>query len=256
MENLSKQHELVSIIIPARKEKYLDQTIKEIFDNVGGAVEIIVTLDGYNTRSRMPGVHYIHNKKSLGMRTAINQAVEAARGRYIMKLDAHCMLDRHFDLKLIAEHKDKWIQIPRRKRMDAKKWSLTTDSRPDIDYMYNNDDFMGIITRGTNNDPELRKVLLDDTESFQGSCYFMEKKFFDKLGLLDDVNFGGSGHESQEIAIKCLSKGGRIIRNKKTWYAHARLSRSYSRDDTRVEKSRAFIKILAEIYDYKQERRI
>lgn len=250
------KHELVSIVIPARKERYLNKTIQEIFDNVGGAVEIIVILDGYNTRHRMPGVHYIHNKESLGMRTAINQGVEAARGSHIMKLDAHCMLDRHFDLKLLAEHHENWVQIPRRKRMDAKTWSLTKDLRPDIDYMYNNKDLMGIITRNSNYDPELKKVLIDDTESFQGSCYFITKKFFKRLGLLDDLNFGGSGHESQEITIKCLAAGGRIIRNKKTWYAHARLSRSYSRDDTNINKSRRYIKILAEIHDYKKEKKL
>jgi hypothetical protein len=56
---------------------------------------------------------------------------------------------------------------------------------------------------------------LDDTESFQGSCYFISKEYYNKLKLLDE-NFGGSGHEAQEISSIVLHNNGRIIRNKKT----------------------------------------
>ena len=236
----------VSVIIPSRKERYLDYTIREVFEKFKGDFEIIVVLDGANTE-RMSGVKYIFNTEAKGMRTAINQAVSVARGKYLMKLDAHCMLDNGIDTKLIAEHKPNWVQIPRRKRLNAKLWQIETN-KPDVDYMYNNADFMGIANRGANKDPEKKKILVDDTESFQGSCYFIEKAYFDKLGLLDERNFSGSGHESQEIAIKVLHEGGRIIRNKKTWYAHARLGRFYVADK---EKSRLYIKVLAKKYGYK-----
>lgn len=237
----------VSVIIPARKERYLDRTIKEVFAKLGGSFEVIVTLDGDDVK-RIKGVKYIYNPTSLGMRTAINQAVAVARGKYLMKLDAHCMLDSGIDQKLIAEHRANWVQIPRRRRLIAQTWTID-EQYPDIDYMYNNSDLMGVANRNKNYVAELKKKLIDDTESFQGSCYFIERDYFHKLDLLDDVNFSGSGHESQEIVIKVLADGGRIIRNKKTWYAHARLGRFYVADK---DKSRDYIHVLAKKYGYKK----
>ena len=232
----------VSVIIPARKEPYLDRTIREIQEKFTGDYEIIVTLDGANA-DRINDVFYIYNKESLGMRTAINQAVSIAEGKYLMKLDAHCMLDKGIDEKLKKVHQPNWVQIPTRKRLDAKNWKISEPERPFINYMSLTSDFVGFKNGTKNRSPELAKKLLDDTETFQGSCYFIEREYFEKLGLLDDKNFAGSGHEAQEITFKVKHDGGRIIRNKTTWYAHARLSRKFSTDKT---KSREYIFKLAE----------
>ena len=241
--------ELVSVIIPARRERFLNHTIQGIKDNFRGDYEIIVTLDGHDAK-RQKDVTYILNGEFKGMRTAINQAVAKAKGKYLMKLDAHCMLDEGIDKKLVKEHKHNWVQIPRRKRLNAHKWYLIKDGRPDIDYMYIAENFIGKINGGKNRRKDLKKILIDDTETFQGSCYFIEREYFHKLGLLDDINFSGSGNEAQEITLKVWKDGGRIIRNKKTWYAHARMWRFYATDRT---KSRAYIIKLAEQYDYKKD---
>lgn len=237
---------MVSIIIPSRKERFLDLTIEGLRDNLRGDYEIVVTLDGKPKSDLPDGVEYIYNKEPKGMRTAINQAVEIANGEYLMKLDAHCMVDEGIDLKLLKEHKPKWVQIPRRKRLDAHKWELIK-GRTDIDYMYIDKNFIGRKAGGKNIDLDLRKVLIDDTETFQGSCYFIRKDFFLDIGLLDDENFAGSGNEAQEISLKVRNAGGRVIRNKRTWYAHARISRFYSTDRS---KSREAIRDLAKQYGY------
>jgi len=225
---------MVSIIIPARNEKYLDKTVEDIRAKATGEIEVIVIKDKL-------------------MRTAINEGVAQAKGKYIMKLDAHCMLDKGFDEKLIADHQDNWVQIPRRKRLDPEKWELIEKGWGDIDYMYLGKDLMGRIDFRKSNDPKFKTILIDNIESFQGSCYFITKDYFNKLGLLDDKNFGGSGNESQEITFKVWHDGGRVVRNKKTWYAHAHTNRGYSRKNTGVEKSRKYIIKLAEQYGYKKD---
>src|SRR3989338_1628295 len=232
-----------SVIIPSRKERFLDQTILEIKKKFKGTYEIIVVLDG-EWAEPITGVKYIYNKKSKGMRTAMNQAVAVAQGKYIMKLDAHCMLDEGIDEKLIAVHQKNWVQTPRRKRYDPYKWELTDLESPDIDYMLVSN-YKGHKDNDKNRDPELKKKLIDDIDVFQGSCYFMTKDFFDKLGLLDDKNFGKMGSEALEITLKCKSAGGRTIVNKNTWYAHAHIGAHYSGGTQEREKSRNFIKILA-----------
>lgn len=240
--------ESVSVIIPSRCERFLDQTILDIKSKFSGPYEIIVTLDGEWAKP-VEGVTYIYNKEAKGMRTAINQAVAVALGKYIMKLDAHCMVDLGIDEKLKAVHQDNWVQSPRRKRFDPEKWELTDLESPDIDYMFVSR-YKGHKDNAKNRDPELKKKLMDDVEVFQGSCYFMTKDLFNKLGLLDDKNFGTMGSEALEIALKCRHNGGRVIVNKNTWYAHAHIASRYSGGTEEREKSRNFIKILAKQLKY------
>lgn len=232
--------ELTSVIIPSRNERFLDHTINEIYEKTGGAIEIIVNLDGY-CPEKIAGVQYIDNETPIGMRAGINKAVALARGKYILKIDAHCMLDKHWDLKLIAEHKDNWVQIPTRKRLDAHNWRID-ESKPDINLMYLNSDYKGVVCRHQQNDN-----LIHDTETFQGSCYFITRAFFDKLRLLDIDEFGPFGHEAQEIGFKVKASGGRVIRNRKTWYAHARLGRKYN-----VERKQINMKQIAKKHGYKR----
>jgi glycosyltransferase involved in cell wall biosynthesis len=235
--------ELTSVIIPARNERFLDNTIQEIYDKTGGAVEVIVNLDGpsqYFTK-KIAGVQYIENEKPIGMRAGINKAAALARGKYLLKIDAHCMLDKHYDLKLIAEHKDNWVQIPTRKRLDAYNWCLNKDV-PDVNLMYINSDYKGVVNRHqTNGD------LIHDTETFQGSCYFINKDLFERLGLMGIDEFGPFGHEAQEIGFKVRANGGRVIRNKKTWYAHARIGRKY-----KLQRWEVDIEAIAKKYGYKR----
>lgn len=235
--------ETVSVIIPSREERFLNRTIREIREKFRGNYEIIVTLDG-SWAEPVEGVKYIYNKEAKGMRTAINQAVAEAHGKYLMKLDAHCMLDEGIDEKLKAVHQDNWVQTPRRKRFNANEWKLVDTDQPDIDYMiiYK---FKGHKDNEKNRDPELKKKLIDDTEVFQGSCYFMTKDYFNRLNLLDDKNFGMMGSEAIEIALKCRHDGGRIIINKTTWYAHAHIGALYAGGSREREKSREYVKILA-----------
>lgn len=233
-----------SVIIPSRKEYFLDQTIYDIQKKFKGTYEIIVILDGAWAKP-VKGVRYIYNENAKGMRTAINQGVAVASGKYIMKLDAHCMVDDGIDEKLKAWHQETWVQTPRRKRFDPNKWTLTDTDSPDVDYMFVGRSFKGHKDNDKNRDPELKKKLIDDTEVFQGSCYFMTKDYFKNLGLLDDKNFGKMGSEALEIALKCRHNGGRVIVNKNTWYAHAHIPCHYTGGTQEREKSREFVKILA-----------
>lgn len=236
--------EIVSIIIPSRNERFLDKTIDDIYKKTRGAVEIIVNLDGYKPEYK-PGVRYIYNPEPIGMRPGINKAVKMARGKYIMKLDAHCMLDDGFDLKLIKAHKDNWVQIPTRKRLDPHKWKIDK-TKPDINYMYLNGDMVGVACRNQN----ISNKMLDDTETFQGSCYFMLNDYFNKLNLMDDTMFGTFKHEAQEICLKVWKDGGRIIRNKNTWYAHPRLGKFYSLNESEKQKGADAIIKLSQEYGY------
>ena len=62
----------VSVIIPSRKETFLNRTIQDIQEKFRGDYEIIVILDG-GFAEPVEKVRYIYNKAAKGMRTTINQ---------------------------------------------------------------------------------------------------------------------------------------------------------------------------------------
>jgi hypothetical protein len=167
------------------------------------------------------------------MRESINLGVDIARGEYIMKLDEHCVMDQGYDLKLKADCEDNWVVIPRRYRLDAPNWKVIEDGRPPIDYMFLDFPFEnGKFYRGLQG-VEWRErynkridIPIDDTMSWQGSCWFMKRKYWDKIGPLDSELYGTFVHEAQEIGNKVWLGGGRLVVNKKTWYAHYHKNRS------------------------------
>lgn len=234
---------MVSVIIPARNERFLSNTIKDVLQHSTGEVEVIAVLDGY----WMPfkevvddkRVIYLHRGKSHGMRAAINAGVAVSKGKYIMKLDAHCMLADGWDEALKADCEKDWVVVPRRKRLDGEKWAIQPTDKPDIDYMYlsypsNPNDRGGPGLHGRLWDSKNRDASLDgekivDLMSAQGSCYFLHREYFDWLELMDVENYGDFGCEFQEVGLKCWLSGGRVVRNKKTWYAHLHKGKVYGR---------------------------
>lgn len=60
---------------------------------------------------------------------------------------------------------------------------------------------------------------ITETMSLQGSCWMLTRDKFWGLGICDE-NFGSWGSQGIEVAVKTWLSGGRVMVNKKTWYAH------------------------------------
>ncbi len=238
----------VSIIIPARNEIYLGKTIESLLQAAKGEIEIIAVLDGYwaDAPIENPKVTYLHFGRARGMRNAINAGVAVARGKYILKCDAHCLFDEGFDVKLMAECEKNWVVIPRRYALDAETWQISENPRYPVDYMYLSSTLHGVAWNEKNKDPELEEKLIDDTMSAQGSCWFMFKDYFYELELEDEENYGTFANEFQEVGLKCWLSGGRVIVNKKTWYAHLHknkeVGRGYRLNAGEIEKAANYTK--------------
>jgi len=232
----------VSVIIPSRNERFLAPTIADVLEKATGDIEIIAVLDGYWPDPQLPdydNLILIHRGAPRGMRPAINAAAAIAKGDYLMKCDAHCMFGEGFDEILKADCEDDWIVIPRRKRLDAENWCIQDVGKPDVDYNYlsfpdNPSDFGGPGLNGRiwtakaleRTDP---KYDIDEELSFQGSCWFAPRDYFYYLELMDDENWGPFWNEAQELGFKSWLSGGKVMRNKKTFYAHIHKGRKYGR---------------------------
>lgn len=225
----------VSVIIPSRSPQYLDKTMQDLLAKAEGDVEIVVVLDGIwpdPFPQEDPRIHYLHQgmqHENYGMRAAINAGVFMSTGEYLMKIDEHCMVDQGWDTKLKADCEDNWVVIPRRYRLEPESWTLVEDGRPPIDYMYLANPFArpDDVEWGLHGSEwkqrhyDRKDVLIDDTMSWQGSCYFMKRVHWDTAIVeMEEEGYGPFTQEAQEIGNKTWFSGGRVVVNKKTWYAH------------------------------------
>lgn len=234
---------MLSIAIPSRNEKFLRQTILDVLANATGEVEIFPILDGYEVPPEElvddPRVHYLRiplGDTKCHKRQGINMMVEQCHGEYVMSLDAHCMVAKGFDEQLAKDHQPTWVQIPRRNRLDAENWSLQpqSDNRPPIDYEYimfnpllkDDEGLHGF--KWDERTLSRWDVPIDDTISFQGSCWFMTKDWFRARGFMD-LKYQGWGQEAEEISFETWKNGGRVVTNKNTWYAHLHKGAKYGR---------------------------
>ncbi|MBI2634978.1 MAG: glycosyltransferase family 2 protein [Parcubacteria group bacterium] len=227
---------MVSIIIPSRNEIFLEKTVKGLLDNCTGEFEILVVLDGYNPPERNSDsrVKYILHEDSVGMRAGINSAVKIAKGEFLMKIDAHCVVDKGIDEKLAADCGDNTVMIPRRYKLDDENWRANMNETP-IDYehfiyplKYDPVSLHGF--RWKSRAEERKDILIDDTLTFQGSCWFMKKSHFEKHKFLKVKEFHGLLYgEPEELGLTTWLSGGRVVTNKKTWYAHLFKGKKYGR---------------------------
>ena len=243
----------LSVIIAARNEEFLQNTIDDVLKKMRGDTEIIVILDGYwpdNGIPIHPKVTVVHHEESIGQRAAVNEGARISNAKYIMKLDAHCSVDRGFDLKLAKDCEYDWTVIPRMYNLWAFDWKCfkcgkrtyqaegkpdkcsdcgSTDrfkkkiiwkakKNPTSDFMRFDRNMKFQYWREYKNRPEAQGDICDLMSAI-GACFFMHRERFWDLGGMDEEH-GSWGQFGTEIACKSHLSGGRHVVNKKTWFAH------------------------------------
>lgn len=229
----------VSVIIPCRSETYevipnvsvVARTVQDIFEKATGDVEVIVGFDG-------PPYSAIHchenltvlNLKWQGTKPLINQMVDIASGKYILKTDAHCMFSKGFDETMQMGMEDNMIMMPRFYVLDAENWRWQ-DGRF-YDYFFLPCPFTykrGFLFQAGGHWKErtyerIGFTPLDENMKLHGSAFFFAKDFFvNCLGGLEEDNGSGTWNgEDTELTFKTWLGpwGGKIMVNKVAWYAH------------------------------------
>lgn len=235
----------VSILIPARNERFLVPTVRDVLAKAAGDLEVVVVLDGYWPDPPLPAdprIKILHFGDARGMRPALNAASQIATGEFFMKLDAHCMVAEGFDAQLKADYlESNWMLIPRRYALDPEAWRWdTSNGKYPVDYHYLSYPFerpgdpdCGMHGTVWTARREARKdVLLDEEMSSQGSCWFMARRHWDWLGPMEIERYGNFIQEMQELGLKTWLGGGALMVTKRTWYAHLYKGRKYGRGYT------------------------
>ncbi len=249
----------LSVLIPSRNEMFLAQTVDEVLKNKRGNTEIIVGLDGLWSDPPVtdhPDVTILYSGKPIGQRAITNQICRLSKAKYIMKLDAHCTVDEGFDVKLLADMQDNWTMVPTMYNLHAFDWKCRKCGKrwyqsPTPTYCLNADmtrnegcdstEFERVIVfkprenrksmfyrfdktlhfqywGQLGNRPEQQGELAE-TLSLQGSCFVMTREKYWELNICDEAH-GSWGQQGVEVALKTWLTDGRVVVNKKTWYAH------------------------------------
>jgi len=248
--------EITSIIIPACGEKpeNLERTLVSIDENATGEYEVIVGLNG-EFRSKYefavgPAVKYIEFSSNVGIKTNINALAAMATGKYIYKTDAHCRFSKGFDEVLKADMQDDWIVMPRFKIIKD-DWSIQMrDGQEEFyDYFYLSCPFTDprgfrFKAAGHWSQRTQERLLshphLDETPQIHGSGWFMLKDRFFELGGFPLQDPYGHGQEPLWLGLRNWLMGGKVMVNKKCWYAHLHQNssqRGYPEDRAATEKT-------------------
>jgi hypothetical protein len=211
---------MVSVIITARNEIYLNKTIENVLENSRGEIEVIVILDGYDEeRIADERVVYIHHPEARGQRQSINEGARIAKGEFIMKLDAHCAVDEGFDVKLAKDCEYDWTVIPRMYNLDINTWKPKLHKRTDYMYITSPKDEKPFRAAYYGRKQPKNDIMIDDTMCCMGPGFFMRKDRFWELGGCDEGH-GSWGQQGIEVSLKAWLSGGRLVVNKNTWFAH------------------------------------
>jgi glycosyltransferase involved in cell wall biosynthesis len=234
----------VSFIIPARNEQgnNLVNTVNSINANATGEYEIIVGLDGpsESVLTEIGNLKVIRFPNVVGIKSNLNALAACATGKYLFKLDAHCAIGKGADEILQANMKDNWIVMPRFYILNGKTWEWQDDRH--YDYFYISCPFTdprGFRFKAGGHWPQRTKERdrnvnlqpksvvsdfafpeIDETPQIHGSGWFMTKDRFFELGGFPLQDPLGHAQEPLWIALRNQLEGGKVMVNKKCWYAH------------------------------------
>lgn len=250
----------LSILIPARNEMFLSNTIADILTHSEAKTEVIAVLDGTKPDPQLPQnerVRIIYVPESIGQRASTNLAAKLSKSKYLMKCDAHCSFDNGFDRKMIDAFKitgDNVTMVPVMRNLWAFDWKcyhcgLRTYQGPTptvCKQCGKTDKIRRKMTWIGKENPQSTSYCFDSTPHFQ---YFedwkhrpqyekdkKEKGLTETMSLqgscwmltrekywdlnICDENFGSWGSQGIEVAVKTWLSGGQVLVNHKTWYAH------------------------------------
>jgi len=250
----------LSVLIPARNEEFLRNTVEDIAAHKEAETEVIAVFDGEwidPPIPQLPDVNILYVPKSIGQRAATNMACRLSRAKYVMKCDAHCSFDQGFDRKMIEAFQragDNVTMVPVMKNLHVFNWRCHRcgwwkyqGPKPDRCGSCKDSRF---IRRKMVWKPKRRTYNYSycfDAEPHFG--YFKEynrrpefEEALEKTGLTETMSLQGScfmltrekywelnicgeelgnwGNQGIEVACKTWLSGGKVLANHATWYAH------------------------------------
>jgi hypothetical protein len=235
-----------SFIVPSRNEiatiegiNVLQRTVKDIYEKATGDFEVIVGFDGppYQDFPDYPNIRTLKLPDVIGIKNNINLLAILAKGKYLFKLDAHCSVSKGIDEILQADMQDNWVVMPRFYVLSNNAWQWQDDRHYDYFFLPSPfSDPRGFRFKAGGHWPERTaerenkpEYMIDETPQIHGSGWFMDRDFFlNKIGGFPVKDPYGHAQEPATLGLKTWLGpwDGKVMVNKKTWYAHLHQSRN------------------------------
>ena len=217
----------LSILIPARNEEFLQQTIDDINKHKETDLEILVGIDD----------------KPIGQRAMTNELARKAKGEYLLKCDAHISFSQGFDRELLEAMNQATVAVPALCNLYAYDWICDHGHRKPNEQFENYEKceqcgggvkkqivwqpiprpIMSNYYFDTNlhfqYHPIQQEEKITETMTIQGSCFVISKDNYWDLEICDE-KFGSWGQQGVEVACKVWLSGGRVITTRNAFYAH------------------------------------
>ena len=227
-----------SIIIPSCNEvaktndgvNVLYKTVQDVYEKATGDFEVLVGFNGkeYLNFRDYPNLRVVRLPENVGIKTMINLLVIMAKGEYVYKSDAHCSFGKGFNEILVNDMQKDYIMMPRFYVLNGKTWKWQDERF--YDYFYLSCPFTdprGFRFKAGGHWPERTKERLtshpnvDETPQIHGSGWMVNREYYlETLGGFPTKDPYGHAQEPAWLALRTWLKGGKVMVNKKTWYAH------------------------------------
>ena len=206
-----------------------------------------------------PRLTVVYLPESIGQRAATNLACKLSSAKYVAKCDAHCAFGKGFDRILLEDMQDDWTTAPAMHNLHAFNWRCAKCGNEWYQGPTPTQCLKALNAKGNKTEPSgcdgkefERKIYwepnrkpistamrfdenlhfqywqeyqkkqpsdLVETMSILGAFWLLTRGKYWELNICDEGH-GGWGQQGTEIACKTWLSGGRLVCNKKTWFAH------------------------------------
>ena len=250
----------LSILIPARNEEFLQNTLNDIAENMEGDTEVLIGLDGYKPNLLSPGkvpVGILYEEKPIGQRAIQNRLAKISQGEFVMKVDAHCSFSKGFDIEMLQDMDKTTVLVPSLGNLHVWDWICDNCGKREyqgIEPELCCGEWKKEIVWRIKPKPlcstfyfdtrlvfqfDIKKAYedLEETMAIQGSGFMVRKKDYWDFEMCDE-QFGSWGQQGVEVACKTWLGGGKILGTRKAFMGHwFRMTEGfpYERDMNQVE---------------------
>jgi len=205
----------ISVLIPSRSEPYLQKTIEDIFEHSEADTEVIVGMDGcYEVLKgfgkNSPKLHWTYTDKARGQRATTNELARIAKGKYLLKIDAHCSFSQGFDRIMLEDANENDLLAIDLRDLDVENWTMNPE--PLTSQVVFDTDFE------LKSAPE-KPGLIAETQCIHGLGFMVSRKKYFELNLVDE-SFGSWGLMGLEVPLKIWLSGGKVKVTKKAYMGH------------------------------------
>jgi hypothetical protein len=240
---------------------FLAKTIEDIIEHSEAKTEIIAVLDGQWADPAIPQhpmVNIIYVPEAIGQRAGQNLACRLAKGKYVMKVDAHCSFDQGFDRKMIEfmEQHPEDTAVPIMRNLWSYDWAcyhnycgwskyqgptpkvcpkcgksdklrrkmmwVGKNNPQSVSYCFDPEPHFQYFEEYKHREPfitDKKEKGYTETMSLQGSCFMCSRENYWKYEMCDE-KAGSWGNQGIELALSTWLCGRKVLVNHNTWYAH------------------------------------